>query len=115
MPAPRSSKPGRSFGDVFEAYRAICDGAGLTEHCYGACGYSLGATFVPNWMEWPMLYAGNPVPLAPGMVHFLQLFLHMTLMDSDAGVAACPGRTVLITETGCEPLSAAPLALVPAY
>ena len=48
-------------------------------------------------------------PLAPGMV----VFLHMILMDSDAGVAACPGRTVLVTEGGCEPLSAMPLALVP--
>ncbi len=103
------ARPGRSFGDVFEAYRAACDAAGLAEHRYAACGYSLGATFAPNWMDWPMLYAGNPVLLAPGMV----IFLHMILMDSDAGVAACPGRTVLITETGCEPLSAAPIALVP--
>ncbi|MBV9750855.1 MAG: aminopeptidase P family protein, partial [Acetobacteraceae bacterium] len=103
------ARPGRSFGDVFEAYRATCDAAGLAEHRYAACGYSLGATFAPNWMDWPMLYAGNPVVLAPGMV----IFLHMILMDSDAGVAACPGRTVLITRTGCEPLSAAPLMLVP--
>ena len=103
------ARPGASFGDVFEAYRATCDGAGLQEHRLAACGYSLGATFAPNWMDWPMLYAGNPVRLTPGMV----IFLHMILMDSEAGVAACPGRTVLVTESGCEPLSAMPLALVP--
>ena len=102
-------RPGNRFGDVFEAHRRVCDDAGLAAHRYAACGYSLGTTFAPNWMDWPMLYADNPVPLAPGMV----LFLHMILMDSDAGVAACPGRTVLVTETGCEPLSQATMALMP--
>jgi Xaa-Pro dipeptidase len=103
------ARPGATFGAVFEAYRATCDAAGMAAHRYAACGYSLGATFAPNWMDWPMFYAGNPVVLAPGMV----VFLHMILMDSDAGVAACPGRTVLVTEGGCEPLSAMPLTLTP--
>jgi Xaa-Pro dipeptidase len=31
-----------------------------------ACGYSLGSTFSPNWMDWPMLYTGNPYKIVPG-------------------------------------------------
>jgi Xaa-Pro dipeptidase len=36
-------------------------------------------------------------------------FLHMILMDSDAGLAMTLGRTSLITERGPEPLSEAAL------
>jgi Xaa-Pro dipeptidase len=39
-------------------------------------------------------------------------FLHMILMDSEAGVAMTLGRTSLITDRGSEPLSAAALDLV---
>ena len=73
-----------------------------------ACGYSLGTTFSPNWMDWPMLYADNPVQLAPGMV----FFCHMIIFDSDACLAMTHGRTNLIGEKGAEPLSRAPLDLV---
>jgi Xaa-Pro dipeptidase len=59
-------------------------------------------------MDWPMFFQGNPVALAPGMV----LFLHMVLLDSKAGVAMTLGRTSLVTDRGCEPLSGAPLDLV---
>jgi Xaa-Pro dipeptidase len=39
-------------------------------------------------------------------------FLHMILMDSDAGYAMCFGHTVVVTETGCRPLSRRSLELV---
>ena len=94
-------KPGVPLGAVFDAYARTCDDAGLRPHRLNATGYSLGATFPPNWMDWPMLYAGNPEPAVPGMV----IFLHMILMDSDSGIAMCPGETVVVTEGGCEPLS----------
>jgi Xaa-Pro dipeptidase len=100
--------PGRPIGAVFDAYARVCDGAGMRPHRLNACGYSLGATFAPNWMDWPMFYAGNEVAAAPGMV----FFLHMILMDSASGTAMCPGQTVLVTETGCEALSRHPLDLV---
>jgi Xaa-Pro dipeptidase len=100
-------KPGRGVGDMFEAHARTLDRAGLRAHRLNACGYSLGATFAPNWMDWPMIYAGNSVVLAPGMV----FFLHMILFDSDTGTPACVGRTSLVTATGAEPLSAASLDL----
>jgi Xaa-Pro dipeptidase len=39
-------------------------------------------------------------------------FIHMILFDSDAGIAMTLARTSLVTETGSEPLSKAPLDLV---
>lgn len=101
-------KPGEPVGGVFDAYARVCDAAGETPHRLNACGYSLGTTFAPNWMDWPMFYAGNPVVIQPGMV----FFLHMILMDSDAGIAMCPGLTVEVTETGNQPLTRHRLELI---
>lgn len=101
-------RPGRPIGDVFDAHARIFDEAGYRAHRLNACGYSLGTTFSPSWMDWPMFYTGNPVVAEPNMV----FFLHMVLMDSDSGRAMALGRTVLVTETGCESLSKAPLDLV---
>jgi Xaa-Pro dipeptidase len=101
-------RPGRPVGEVFDAYARVCDEAGMNAHRLNATGYSLGATFAPNWMDWPMLYSGNPVPAEPNMV----FFLHMILMDSDAGYAMCFGHTVVVTENGCRPLSRRTLELV---
>jgi len=101
-------KPGRPIGEVFDAYARVCDAAGMKDHRLNATGYSMGTTFSPNWMDWPMFYHGNPVIAQPGMV----FFLHMILMDSDSNHAMCFGHTVAVTETGCEPLSRRPLDLV---
>jgi Xaa-Pro dipeptidase len=97
--------PGHCFGDAFDAHARVLDDAGLREHRLNACGYSLGTTFAPNWMDWPMLYAGNPVEFQPGMT----IFCHMIIADSDHGLAMTLGRTSLIGESGAEPLSRHPL------
>jgi Xaa-Pro dipeptidase len=101
-------KPGASMGEVFAAQAGVLDGRAMRPHRLNACGYSLGAVYAPSWMDWPMFFAGNLVELAPGMV----FFLHMILMDSEAGVAMTLARTSLVTERGAEPLSSAPLDLV---
>lgn len=97
--------PGRCFGDAFDAHATVLDNAGLRAHRLNACGYSLGTTFAPNWMDWPMLYAGNPVEFRPGMT----IFCHMIIADSDHGLAMTLGRTSLIGESGPEALSRCPL------
>src|SRR5690606_32397372 len=101
-------KPGRPVGEVFEAHARVLDAAGYRPHRLNACGYSLGATYTPTWMDWPMFYAGAPEPARPGKT----FFLHMILMDSDANRAMTLGQTVLVTETGIERLSRLPLDLV---
>jgi len=101
-------KPGVAMSAVFEAHARVFDDAGYRDHRLNACGYSLGATFAPIWMDWPMFYADNPVVVQPGMV----FFLHMILADSDAELGASLGETVVVTETGCARLTQSSLELV---
>ncbi len=101
-------RPGRPVGEVFEAHARVLDAAGYRAHRLNACGYSLGATFAPIWMDWPMFHAGNPVEAAPGMV----FFIHIILADSDNDLAMTLGETVLVTAEGNERLSTASLDLV---
>ena len=102
-------RPGRVFGDVFDAHARVLDAAGLREHRMNACGYSLGATFAPTWMDGPMFFAGNPRPITAGMV----LFVHIIVADSDSGLAMTLGETVIVTASGCERLSRAPRNVSP--
>ena len=101
-------KPGNKVGEVFDVHAEIFDRLGYKKSRMNACGYSLGTTFSPNWMDWPMLYTGNPVVLAPGMV----FFMHMILMDSDNQLAMNLGETYLVTESGNERLGKKKLDLV---
>ena len=101
-------RPGRPIGDVFDAHAGVIDAAGMQAHRLNACGYSLGATYAPVWMDWPMFFHGNPVEAAPGMV----FFIHIIIFDSGAGLAMTTGQTVAVTGTGCEALTRAPLDLV---
>ena len=94
-------KPGRPIGEVFDAYARVCDAAGHRAHRLNATGYSLGTTFAPNWMDWPMFYHGNPEPAVPGMV----FFIHIIIFDAERGIAMTNGHTVLVTDKGCEALS----------
>ena len=101
-------KPGNKVGEVFDVHAEIFDKFGYKKSRMNACGYSLGATFAPNWMDWPMLYTGNPVVLAPGMV----FFMHMILMDSESELAMNLGETYLLTDNGNERLGKKKLDLV---
>lgn len=99
-------KPGRPLGEVDDAHRHVYDGRGYAHARYSACGYSLGATYAPNWMDVPpMLYSGNPWPAAEGMV----LFLHAILMDASTGYAMSAGYTVIVGAEGAEVLSRVPV------
>ncbi len=92
--------PGGTLGDVFDAHARVVDAAGLRAHRLNACGYSMGATFAPMWMDWPMFYSGNPVVIETGMA----FFIHIILMNSDTGHAMTLGQTVEVTEAGAIPL-----------
>ena len=101
-------KPGNKIGEVFDIHAKTFDDLGFNKSRMNACGYSLGATFSPNWMDWPMLYTGNPYVIEPGNV----FFMHMILMDSDNGLAMNLGETYLVTENGNERLGKQKLDLV---
>src|SRR5579862_970403 len=100
--------PGRPIGEVFDAYARVVDKAGYQAYRMNATGYSLGTTFAPNWMDWPMFYHGNPEPAAPGQV----FFIHIIIFDNDRGLAMTSGHTVLVGEKGCESLSKRGVELV---
>ncbi|KAK6383711.1 hypothetical protein LTS17_003003 [Exophiala oligosperma] len=100
-------KPGREMGDVFEAYARVGDEHGFKEQRLNACGYSLGATFAPTWMDYPMFMRGQKVIVQPGMV----FFIHIILMDMPTDTASSIGQTVEVTESGCVSLSKLPFHL----
>jgi Xaa-Pro dipeptidase len=97
-----AARPGRPLGEIDDAHRRVYDQAGYGHARMAACGYSLGALYRPTWMDVPpMLYAGNPLPAAPGMV----LFLHAILIDAPRNLAMSLGHTITITSAGAEVLS----------
>jgi len=100
--------PGNTVGQVFDVHAKTFDNLGYKNSRMNACGYSMGATFSPNWMDWPMLYTGNPYVIEPGNI----FFMHMILMDSDNNLAMNLGETYLVTQSGNERLGKQKLDLV---
>ncbi|OAQ75657.1 peptidase M24 [Purpureocillium lilacinum] len=105
--AMEALKPGREIGDVFEAYARVADENGFRDQRFNSCGYSLGATFSPTWMDFPMFVRGQNVVAKAGMV----FFIHIILMDKATDTASSIGQTVEVTENGCVPLSKLPFCL----
>ncbi len=107
MACEAAMRPGKTFGDVFDAHASAVDAHGMAPHRLNACGYSLGSRFTPCWMDAPMFYRANPAVIEPGMV----LFPHMILMDSETRTAMTLGQTYEITESGPVSLSRSSLDL----
>ena len=103
-----TARPGATFGDIFNAHASVLDNLGFGEHRLNACGYSLGALYPPTWMDWPMIFADNPVVLEPNMV----IFMHMILLDLDRQLAMSLGDTVVVTRGGCDTLTKSGAALI---
>ena len=94
-------RPGAPMGDVFDAHARVFDANGYGHARLQACGYGMGAVFNPIWVDFPMFYQDNPMEMKKNQV----FFLHMILMDSDAGKAMCVGHCVLVGDNGVERLS----------
>jgi Xaa-Pro dipeptidase len=97
-----------TFGDVFEQHKLTIDKTKYKSARLNACGYSLGATFAPTWMDWPMLYENNPVLIEKNNI----IFMHMILMHSESQTAMNLGETYLVTDHGNERLGKLKLDLV---
>ena len=101
-------KPGNKIGEIFDVHAKTFDKLGYKNSRMNACGYSLGALFAPNWMDWPMIYTENPYTIQPGNI----FFMHMILMDSNNQLAMNLGETYLVNESGNERLGKKKLDLV---
>jgi Xaa-Pro dipeptidase len=101
-------RPGAPMGNVFDAHAKVFDAHRYQDARLQACGYGMGAVYNPIWVDFPMFYEGNPQIMQTGQV----FFLHMVLMDSEAGLAMTLGHSVLVTDTGVERLSRSPLDLI---
>ncbi len=101
-------RPGDPMGNVYDAHAKVFDARGLSHAKLQACGYGMGAVYNPIWVDFPMFYQGNPLIMLENQV----FFLHMILMDSDAGLAMCVGHSVLVTANGTERLSRHPLEML---
>ncbi len=99
---------GNKVGEVFDVHAKTFDDLGYNKSRMNACGYSLGSTFSPNWMDWPMLYTGNHYVIQPGNI----FFMHMILMDSESQLAMNLGETYLVTKDGNERLGKQKLDLI---
>jgi Xaa-Pro dipeptidase len=108
LAAEAALRPGEPLGAVFDAHARTLDAHGHRAHRLNACGYSLGATYAPNWMDFPMLFHGQPMIARPGMV----FFIHIITFNADDGLAMTLGRTSVVSERASEPVSKASIELV---
>lgn len=103
-------RPGRAVGEVFDLHNHTFEKAGYGQASLSACGYTMGATYPPTWMDWPMFWTGNPQLIEPGMV----FFLHMILFDRAAGASMSIGETAIVTKGACERVTNVPRRLIEA-
>lgn len=97
-----TARPGNTIGMIDDAHRSVFDKEGFGSSRMAACGYSLGATYRPSWMDVPpMIYSGNEMPIVPGMI----LFLHAILIDAPNNLAMSLGYTILTRDGSAEVLS----------
>jgi len=100
-----AARPGVTLGTLDDIHRRVLDEAGFAAARYSACGYALGCTFRPTWMDVPpMIYSGNPLVMEPDMV----FFVHVMIPDTRTGLAAGLGQTFAICDGAPEVFSRLP-------
>ena len=91
-----SLRPGKTVGEVFKIHSDTLARCGFGDAALAACGYTVGATYPPTWMDWPMFWEDNPQVIEAGMV----FFLHMILFDKTSGRSMCMGETAIVQDAG---------------
>jgi Xaa-Pro dipeptidase len=101
--AKAAIRPGVPAAQVFEVARARIDGANLGYTQGRRVAYALGIAFPPGWDEGHIISINRNEtrPLQPGMV----FHLITTMRLQGIGAIGC-SDTVLVTEDGCETLTA---------
>ena len=64
-------RPGFMIGEIFDAYERTCDKAWMRNYRMNATGYIMGATFLPNWMDWPMFINGSKILIEMNMFFYI--------------------------------------------
>ncbi len=101
-------RPGNTVGDIYKAHVDGFDKAGYGHAALKACGYSMGISYPPTWMDWPMIWQDHPDCIEKGMV----FFIHMILLDDRTGLTMTLGETSIVGAGECEPVNHAPRELV---
>lgn len=98
-------RPGVSCAEPHEAAQRVIDAAGYNAAFRKRIGYSMGTAFAPDWGEGALLslFTGVDSIIEPGMV------FHLPATLRSYGVwTVGASETVIVTETGAEPLSSLP-------
>ena len=101
-------KPGNTVGQVFQAHVDGFKKTGYGHAALKACGYSMGISYPPTWMDWPMIWRDHPGIIESGMV----FFIHMILLDDKTGLTMSLGETSIVTDSGNERVNHAPMELI---
>jgi len=99
-----AARPGNTVGDLYEAHRSAFARHGYEHALLRACGYTMGATWPPTWMEQPQIFEENPVVLEANMT----FFTHMILVDQITGLTMSLGEQVIICEGAPEVITHVP-------
>ncbi len=101
-------KPGRTADDVAREAKKGLDGVKDEAYSTGMFGYSVGLSFPPTWREGTFMIAeGVDRAFEPGMT-----FLSPITLRIPGTVGVGFSDTFVVTQTGCEPLTARDRALV---
>lgn len=101
--AVAAALPGTLAGEVYAAWQAVVDDAGLAHYRRHHCGYATGIGFPPSWSGGGVPRALRPestAPIAAGMVFHMMSWM----LDTGAGDYFV-SDTVAITEKGAERLT----------
>jgi Xaa-Pro dipeptidase len=91
-------RAGTTLGEVYEVHRRTLTRHGFEHALLRACGYTMGATWPPSWMEQPMIFADSSVVLQPNMI----------LTDREARLMMSLGEQAIITDGRPEIISHVP-------
>jgi Xaa-Pro dipeptidase len=86
-------RPGTTVGEIYDTYRRTLEDNGEQDAMLTVCGYTMGATCPPTWMEQPLIFAGNPLVLEENM----SFFTHMILNDRISGRSMAVAEQAIIT------------------
>ena len=86
-------RPGTTVGEIYDAYRSSLEDNGEKDAVLTVCGYTMGATCPPTWMEQPLIFEGNPLVLEENM----SFFTHMILNDRASGRSMAVAEQAIIT------------------